>query len=170
MLTLCASPVADDKRLKSPTGRTSRARWPAGRPQWRAPAGIEGLDRAAGYRYAVSIVQAEFSLTQVLDRPQTGHVFFEKIIRENLDIGRPDHVQLVFGRGINKTTPRPFRTRVITEGVTPSLHIDYKHSRIKQYHKDGRALETGWAQDTQTPGFLREAEELLAKPKPPSSK
>jgi hypothetical protein len=65
---------------------------------------------------------------------------------------------------------RLIRTRVITQGVTPSLHIDYKHSRIKQYHKKRRALETGWAQDTQTPGFLREAEELLAKPKPLSSK
>jgi hypothetical protein len=35
-----------------------------------------------------------------------------------------------------------FRTRVITEGVTPSLHIDYKHSKIKQYHKLGVALRT----------------------------
>jgi hypothetical protein len=31
---------------------------------------------------------------------------------------------------------------VITEGVTPSLHIDYKHTTIKQYHKEGRALRT----------------------------
>ncbi len=31
---------------------------------------------------------------------------------------------------------------MLTEGVTPSLHIDYKHSRIKQYHKEGRALRT----------------------------
>jgi hypothetical protein len=31
---------------------------------------------------------------------------------------------------------------VITEGVTPSLHVDYKRSRIKQYHKEGRALRT----------------------------
>jgi hypothetical protein len=33
-----------------------------------------------------------------------------------------------------RPTPGPFRTRVITEGVTPSLHIDYKHTKIKQYH------------------------------------
>jgi hypothetical protein len=26
--------------------------------------------------------------------------------------------------------------------VTPSLHIDYKHCQIKQYHKHGRALRT----------------------------
>ena len=39
-------------------------------------------------------------------------------------------------------TPGRFRTRVITEGVTPSLHVDYKHTTIKQYHKEGRALRT----------------------------
>src|SRR4051812_13116257 len=27
-------------------------------------------------------------------------------------------------------------------GVVPSLYVDYKHSRIKQYHKEGRALRT----------------------------
>ena len=74
-------------------------------------------DRAAGYRYVVSILQAEFSLTQILDRPQTGRVFFEEVIRENLDIGRPDHVQLIFDRPVTKRTPGRFRTRVITEGV-----------------------------------------------------
>ena len=50
-------------------------------------------DRRAGYLYDVSILQAEFSLTQVLDRPLTGRVFFEEVIRENIDIGRPSHVQ-----------------------------------------------------------------------------
>jgi hypothetical protein len=32
-------------------------------------------DRQAGYRYDISILQAEFSTTQVLDRPLTGRVF-----------------------------------------------------------------------------------------------
>jgi hypothetical protein len=41
-----------------------------------------------------------------------------------------------------RATPGRFRTRVLTDGVTPSLHIDYKHTRIKQYHKEGRALRT----------------------------
>src|SRR5438270_935224 len=99
-------------------------------------------DRKAGYRYQVSILQAEFSLTQVLDRPVTGRVFFEEVIRENLDLGRPSQVQLIFDRRINKRTPGRFRTRVITDGVVPSLHVDYKNTRIKQYHKQGRALRT----------------------------
>lgn len=99
-------------------------------------------DRRAGYRYDVSILQAEFSLTQVLDRPVTGRVFFEEVIRENLDIGRPNQVQLIFDRCVNRRTPGRFRTRVITDGVIPSLHVDYKSTRIKQYHKEGRALRT----------------------------
>ncbi|WP_198399488.1 hypothetical protein [Caballeronia calidae] len=87
-------------------------------------------------------MQAEFALTQVLDRPVTGRVFFEQVIRENLDIGRPGQVQLIFDRRVNRRTPGRFRTRVITEGVAPSLHVDYKPSRIKQYHKEGQALRT----------------------------
>jgi hypothetical protein len=62
------------------------------------------------------------------------------------DIGRPDQVALVFDRRIQRgrkhPTPGRFRTRVITSGVVPSLHIDYKHSKIKQYHKLGRAIRT----------------------------
>jgi hypothetical protein len=92
-------------------------------------------DREAGYRYDISILQAEFSLTQVLDRPLHGRILFEEIIRENLDIGRPDMVQLIFNRRVTKRTPGRFRTRVLTTGVIPSLHVDYKNSRIKQYFK-----------------------------------
>ena len=110
------------------------------------PHPFTAADRRAGYRYDISILQAEFSLTQMLDRPLTGRIFFEQVIRENLDIGRPDQVGLIFNRRIQtkgrKVTPSRFRTRVITDGVTPSLHVDYKHSKIKQYHKEGRALRT----------------------------
>lgn len=103
-------------------------------------------DTAAGYRYELSVLQAEFSLTQVLDNPVSGRTFFDQLIRDNLDIGRPDRVGLIFGRriqaGRKRPTPGRFRTRVITEGVTPSLHVDYKNSKIKQYHKLGKALRT----------------------------
>jgi len=51
-------------------------------------------------------------------------------------------VQLIFKRPITKRTPGLFRTRIITEGVTPSLYINYKGCHIKQYHKEGRALRT----------------------------
>jgi len=79
-------------------------------------------DREAGYRYDVSILQAEYSLTQILDRPLSGRMLFEEIIRENPDPGRPDMVQLIFDRRVTKRTPGPFRTRVLTDGAIPSLH------------------------------------------------
>jgi hypothetical protein len=101
----------------------------------RLPHPYTAQDREAGYRYDLSILQAEFSLTQILDRPLSGRIFFEEIIRENLDLGRPDMVQLVFDRRVTKKTPGRFRTRVLTDGVIPSLHVDYKNSRIKQYFK-----------------------------------
>lgn len=112
----------------------------------RLPHPFTSADRRAGYRYDVSILQAEFSLTQMLDRPLSGRVFFEEVIRENIDIGRPDRISLVFDRRIRSRglhpTPGRFRTRVFTDGVTPSLHVEYKSTRIKQYHKEGRALRT----------------------------
>src|SRR5260370_566948 len=106
------------------------------------PHPFTGTDRKAGYRYDISILQAEFSLTQVLDRPVHGRLFFEQVIRENLDLGRPQEVQLIFNRKITRRTPGRFRTRVVTQDVTPSLNVYYKNARIKQYHKENRALRT----------------------------
>jgi hypothetical protein len=108
----------------------------------RLPHPFTAADRAAGYRYELSVLQAESSLTQMLDKPVSGRIFFEQTIRDNLDIGRPDQVSLIFNRQVRRNTPGAFRTRVITEAITPSLHIDYKHCRIKQYHKHGKALRT----------------------------
>ena len=106
----------------------------------RLPHPFTAADREAGYQYDVSILQAEFSRTMVMDRPVTGRVWFEEVIRENLDLGRPDQVQLIFDRRVMKTTPGRFRTRVLTRGVIPSIHVDYKNNRIKMYYKEGRAL------------------------------
>lgn len=140
----CAEPV----RLQRICDRLDPGRIDRFARKWlaRLPHPFTAADRRAGYRYDISVLQAEFSLTQVLDRPLAGRVFFEEVIRENLDIGRPDQVALVFDRQIRTRgkwrTPGRFRTRVITEGVTPSLHIYYRRSKLKQYHKLGRALRT----------------------------
>lgn len=134
----------DPRRVQAICDGLSAAKIETFAHKWlrRLPHPFTAPDQRAGYRYALSILQAEFSLTQVLDRPVTGRVFFEEVIRENLDVGRPDQVQLIFDRRVTRQTPGRFRTRVLTDGVVPSLHVDYKHSRIKQYHKEGRALRT----------------------------
>jgi hypothetical protein len=112
----------------------------------RLPHPFTAADRRAGYRYDISILQAEFSLTQVLDRPLAGRVFFEEVIRDNVDLGRPDRVSVIFDRRIRRRgkhpTPGRFRTRIFTDGVVPSLHVEYKSTRVKQYHKEGVALRT----------------------------
>ena len=97
------------------------------------PHPFSASDRERGIRYDISMLQAEFARTEVFDRPLAGRVFFEEVVRENLDMGRPDHVQLIFNRRVSRGTPTRHRTRVITDGVIPSLHVDYKRSRIKQY-------------------------------------
>ena len=138
----------DPEGLQRICERLSAAKIDAFFRRWlaRLPHPFTGADRRAGYRYQLSILQAEFSLTQVLDRPHSGRVFFEQLIRDNLDLGRPDKVSLIFDRRVRvrgrRPTPSRWRTRVLTPEVTPSIHVDYKHSKIKQYHKLNRAIRT----------------------------
>jgi hypothetical protein len=134
----------DSRRLQAICDGLSAAKIEALLRKWLRllPHPFTARDRRAGYRYELSILQIELSLTQVLDSPLSGRIFFEEVLRENLDIGRPKQVQLIFDRWVTKRTPGLFRTRVITDGVVPSLHVDYKGTRLKQYHKEGRALRT----------------------------
>ena len=110
----------------------------------RLPHPYSAADRKAGYRYRLSILQAEFSLTQIWDRAEHGRSFFEELIRENIDLGRPEQVQLIFGRKMQRKTAADgrCRTRIITAGVVPSLHVYYKNTHLKQYYKEGRGLRT----------------------------
>ena len=108
----------------------------------RLPFPLTAADGAAGFAHRLSIVQMEYSLTQIFDRPVHGREFFEEVIRENLDLGRPERVQLLFERKVTRATPGRFATRVVTSGVRPSLHIGYKHFDLKQYFKEGRGLRS----------------------------
>jgi hypothetical protein len=108
----------------------------------RVPLPLQAQDRKAGYDWDLSIWQMEVSLTQIFDRPVRGREFFEEVIRDNLDLGRPDRVQLIFDRVVTKKTPGRFRTRGIQDGVHPSLHIEYKNFDLKQYFKEGRGCRT----------------------------
>ena len=117
-------------------------------------------DREAGYRYDISILQAEFSLTQMLDRPVSGWVFFEHVIRDNLDAGRPDQVSLIFDRKLRRTGPRAtpgrFRTRVITEGEVLQRHggqPQFVRERANDHHEHHSLRALGPAR----PGVVRAA-------------
>src|SRR5947208_188014 len=136
----CADPAALQAlcdRLGPADFQTCLDRWLAKLP---LPLGV--ADRRAGFDYQGSILQLEVSRTQVFDRPLRGREFFEEVIRDQLDLGRPSRVQLLFERKLLKTTPGRFSTRVVTHGVIPSLHVEYKRCHVKQYFKEGRALRT----------------------------
>jgi hypothetical protein len=94
------------------------------------------------YRYRLSVRQLEASDTRVFDWPRTGRAWFERTIEDQLTLGRPDQVQIVFGRKVTRATPGRFQTKVINRGVQPVITAYYKHSKVKQYFKEGRALRT----------------------------
>ena len=103
---------------------------------------VHRADFRAGYVYDLAFRQFEVSETCVFDRPQACQMWFEGVIRDHLDIGRPDQIALIFRRRVSRRTPGVFRTRVLTRGVDPALHCYYKSSRLKQYLKEGMALRT----------------------------
>jgi hypothetical protein len=84
--------------------------------------------------------QVEISRTVVFTAPRHARGFFEALIADNLDIGRPDHVEIIFGRKTNRDTTSTFHTAIDRHHQGVVINASFKHSRIKQYLKDGRAL------------------------------
>jgi len=104
------------------------------------PTPLSSEDRAAGYWWELSMRQVEISRTLVLDDPRRARNFFEALVADNIGIGRPEQVSTVFARRVTKRTREPFGTRVFSTGLDVRIDFRYKHSRVKQYLKDGRAL------------------------------
>jgi hypothetical protein len=111
----------------------------------RLPMPFTRADQRAGYWWEISMRQVEVSRTLVFDAPRRARAFFEALIADNLDIGRPANVEIIFNRHIRRDTPGVFRTAIDRPVIGPDsggvvLNLFYKHSRIKQYLKDGRAM------------------------------
>jgi hypothetical protein len=84
----------------------------------RIPMPFGSRDRDAGYWWECSMRQVEVSRTIVLRRSRAGPgLFFEALIADNLDIGRPANVEIIFGRKIRRDTP----------GVLPHRHRPARH-------------------------------------------
>src|SRR5579863_2827255 len=107
----------------------------------RLPLPFGPADQRAGYWWEISMRQVEVSRTIVFDAPRHARSFFEALVADNLDIGRPHNVEIIFARRIRRDTRGTFRTAIDRRdngGVV--VNVFYKHSRIKQYLKDGRAM------------------------------
>jgi len=131
------------------------------------PTPLSDADRAAGFWWDLSMRQVEVSRTIVFDRRRHARAFFEALVADNLDIGRPDHVEIIFGRSLARDKTTTFHTAIDRYTDTVVVNASFKHSRIKQYLKDGAAhrVETV-VNDPNDLGVLRRLEhlpELVAK-------
>jgi hypothetical protein len=109
------------------------------------PLPLTDADRAAGYWWELSMRQIEVSRTLVFDAPRRARSFFEALVVDNIDIGRPDNVELIFtghrGHWGRQFQVEPtYKTKVVTRDTEVTVNAFFKNSRIKQYLKDGRAL------------------------------
>ena len=112
--------------------------------RWQAalPSPLTAEDRARGYHHELAFRQAEISDTRMFDRPAAGRAWFERTLPDQLTLGRPDQVSIVFARRVSRQTPGRFLTKVVNRGVEPSIQVHYRASKVKQYFKEGRALRT----------------------------
>ena len=110
------------------------------------PLPLNASDRDAGYWWELSMRQIEVSRTIVFDAPLRARGFFEALVVDNLDVGRPDTVELIFHGPRRPGHGRPIKlgcqakTKVVTRDTEVTVNAFYKNSRVKQYLKDGRAL------------------------------
>jgi hypothetical protein len=112
--------------------------------RWQAalPSPLTAQDRERGYQHELAFRQAEISDTRMFDRPAAGRAWFERTLPDQLTLGRPDQVSIVFGRRVQRNTPGRFHTKIFNQGVEPAIQVHYRASKVKQYFKEGRALRT----------------------------
>ena len=133
---------SDPARLQAICDRLGPEQIQAFFDRWMAviPTPLRLLEQEHGYWWELSMRQIETSRTLVFDAPRRARGFVEALITDNLDLGRPDEVQLIFGRQVRKNTKGTFSTRLVNRGTEMTVNVLYRDSRIKEYLKEGRAL------------------------------
>jgi len=127
----------------------------------RLPLPLSDADRAGGYWWDIAMRQVEVSRTVVFDQPRHARGFFEALCTDNLDIGRPEQMQIIFGRRVRTPPPEGYRTRLLRAGDEVTLNAHFGHSRVKSYLKCGRAFRIETViNDTGDLGVARRLEHL----------
>jgi len=110
----------------------------------RLPVPLDESDRQAGYWWQWSLRQTEVSRTISFTQPRYARMFVDQLITDNLTIGRPESLEIIFGQKIVKGAVKQTRTETATKVVRAGDMVDvntfFKHSRVKQYLKEHRAL------------------------------
>jgi len=105
------------------------------------PTPFTATDRAAGYWWELSMRQVEVSRTLVLDDPRRARRFFEALVADNIRCRASRRSP----RRVRSQPPWPHHLQAVQDprlraGTEVKLDFAYKHSRVKQYLKEGRAL------------------------------
>jgi hypothetical protein len=115
--------------------------------KWMAvlPLPLTAADRKGGFWWELSMRQVETSRTLVFDQDVHARAFFESLLCENMDLGRPENAELLFRRGETRgfpsgPPPGGFKTKIDQRCELVTMNVFYKSSRVKQYLKDGTAL------------------------------
>ena len=131
------------------------------------PTPLTATDRKAGFWWELSMRQIETSTTLVFDDPRRARAFFEALVADNVGVGRPGEVAMVFSRPLRRPTKHIYRQRIFGTGTEIRMDFTYKHSRVKQYLKEGRALRIETVindtRDLDIPRRLQHLPELQAK-------
>jgi hypothetical protein len=121
--------------IQAGTLRTFFERW-----MTRLPLPLTLADRAAGFWWELSMRQIEVSRTLVFDDPRRVRTVFEELLADNMNLGRPEHMQIIFASKVTRRTPGEFSTRLLNRADQVTVNLSFKHSRIKIYLKEDRAL------------------------------
>ncbi len=101
-------------------------------------------DKKAGYFWELSMRQVEVSRTLVFDDPRRARGFFEALVADNIGIGRPEQMAVPSSAPncvpVGLALRSPSAPGCSQPGTEVKIDFPYKHSRVKQYLKEGRAL------------------------------
>ena len=98
-------------------------------------------DKAAGYFWELSMRQVEVSPHPGLRRPASGQELLRGPRHRQRRHRAPPRGPCRFRADqLVRPTTLPFGTRVFSPGTEVQMDFSFKHSRVKQYLKEGRAL------------------------------
>ena len=115
----------------------------------RLPLPFTRADRQAGYWWDISMRQVEMATTITFTAPRHARAFFEALAADNLDIGRPDNMEIIFNRQVRCVTKGVFRTAVDRDNDGVVLNAFYRHSGSRPTSR--RAARCGSRPSSTTP-------------------
>ena len=110
--------------------------------QWmaRIPVPLTQADRDHDCWWQLAMRQIEVSRTLVFDDPRRVRTVFEQLLAGNMDLGRPENTQIIFASKLPRLERWESATRLLNRPDQVTINLSFKHSRIKIYLKEDRAL------------------------------